>query len=84
MQHPVTTFEVDGKAIWDKRMQAGIEVKELARTVGVSDSYIRKLERGLRKRMKPGSYSRLRDALAASETELLLAPTEDTQEAERK
>lgn len=71
MHLPLTTFEVDGEAIWAKRMQAGIEVKELASIVGVSDSYIRKLERGIRKHMRPAPYGRLRTALNASGTELL-------------
>jgi transcriptional regulator with XRE-family HTH domain len=71
MQEPVTTFEVDGEAIWAARMQAGIEVKELAHAAGISDSYLRKLERGLRKQMKPGPYSRLRAALKADEKQLL-------------
>lgn len=71
MQEPVTTFEVSGEAIWAARMQAGIEVKELADAADVSDSYIRKLERGLRKHMKPGPYTRLRAALNASENQLL-------------
>lgn len=83
MHQPATTFEVEGQAIWAKRMQAGIEVRELASSVGVSDSYIRKLERGLRKRMKPGPYGRLREALNASETELL-APHRGPEDTERK
>lgn len=80
MQGPVTTFEVDGEAIWAKRMQAGIEVKELASSAGVSDSYIRKLEKGARTHMKPGSYSRLRAALNADETELLAPPRTTSEE----
>lgn len=77
MQEPVTTFEVNGQAIWAARMQAGISVRELAEAVGVSGSYVRKLERGDRKRLGPGPYLRLRIFLKATETELLLAPTED-------
>ena len=74
MQEPVTTFEVSGQAIWAARMQAGISVRELAEAVGVSDSYIRKLERGLRQHMGPGPYLRMRTVLNANETELLLDP----------
>lgn len=81
MQEPVTTFEVNGEAIWAARMQAGIEVQDLARDAGISDSYLRKLERGIRKRMKPGPYSRLRAALNANETELL-APHRGPQDTE--
>lgn len=82
MQEPVTTVEVNGLAIWAKRMQAGIEVKELASAAGVSDSYVRKLERGIRKRMKHATYHRLRTALKADESEFL-AP-QRTQSDERK
>lgn len=71
MQQPVTTFEMNGEAIRDARMQAGIETRELARIVGVSDSYIRKLETGIRKHMRPGPYRRLRTALNANVTQLL-------------
>lgn len=71
MQGPFTTFEVNGTAICDKRMEAGLEVKDLAAAVGVSDSYIRKLETGARRRMKPGPYSKLRLALQADRKELL-------------
>jgi transcriptional regulator with XRE-family HTH domain len=83
MQGPVTTFEVDGEAIWAARMQAGIEVKELAAAAGISDSYLRKLERGIRRFMKPGPYSRLRAALNADEAQLL-APHRGPDQAERK
>lgn len=83
MQEPVTAFEVNGQAIWDARMRAGLEVKDLATAVGVSDSYIRKLEKGQRKHMKPSTYSRLRGALSASDRQLL-APTEGPDLAERK
>lgn len=82
MQEPVTRFEVDGLAFWAKRMQAGIEVKELAERAGVSDSYVRKIERGLRKHLTPTTYQSLRAALQANETELLAPPR--TQDDERK
>lgn len=75
MQQPVT-FEVSGEAIRARRMQAGISVQELADAVRVSDNYIQKLERGVRKRMRPGPYLRLRIRLNTNATELL-APTED-------
>lgn len=83
MQGPATTYAVDGEAICDMRMRAGIEVSQLASAVGVSDSYIRKLERGVRKRMRPATYTRLRAALGADEKELL-APHRGPAEEERK
>ncbi|MFJ1647919.1 helix-turn-helix domain-containing protein [Streptomyces sp. NPDC088258] len=77
MHQTPTTFEVDGAAICTKRMQAGFEVTELAAVVGITASYLRKLERGARKHMRPGPYTRLRAALNATDDELL-APHRDT------
>ena len=71
MAQTPTTFEVDGTAICTKRMQAGMDVQKLADLVGITDSYLRKLERGDRTRMRPGPYQALRAALNATQTELL-------------
>lgn len=84
MQEPVTRFEVDGLAIWAKRMAAGMEVKDLAQRAGVSDSYVRKLERGIRKHLTHDTFQRFRSALDANETELLLDPHRGPQHPERK
>ncbi len=84
MQAPSTTFLVDGAAICAKRKHAGIEVKDLAEAIGITDSYLRKLETGTRKHMRPGPYVRLRAALQADETELLLAPHRGPTDEERK
>jgi len=75
MHQTPTTFEVDGAAICTKRMQAGLEVQQLADAVGITASYLRKLETGTRKHLRPGKYIRLRAALDATDSELL-APTE--------
>lgn len=79
MAQTPTTFEVDGTAICTKRMQAGMEVQQLADRAGITASYLRKLERGDRTRMRPGNYQALRAALNATETELL-APHPDPPE----
>ncbi|MGW7617332.1 helix-turn-helix domain-containing protein [Streptomyces antimycoticus] len=76
MQQAPTTFRVRGVAINERRMQAGLSATQLAALVGVTASYIRKLETGSRKHMGPGIYVRLRTALSATDNELL-APTED-------
>lgn len=76
MQQAPTTFRVNGVAINEHRMQAGLSVSQLAALVGVTASYIRKLETGSRTCMGPGNYVRLRTALSATDDELL-APTED-------
>jgi transcriptional regulator with XRE-family HTH domain len=74
MAQTPTTFSVDGTAICTKRMHAGMEVQQLADLVGITASYLRKLERGDRTRMRPGNYQALRAALDANETELLRTP----------
>ncbi|WP_078969387.1 helix-turn-helix domain-containing protein [Streptomyces cyaneogriseus] len=79
MAQAPTTFEVDGAAICKKRMSAGMEVQQLAAKAGITASYLRKLERGARTRMKPATYVRLRAALKANQTELL-APHPDPPE----
>ena len=79
MAQPETTYLVDGTAICIKRMNAGMEVQQLADLVGITDSYLRKLERGVRTRMRPGPYQALRAALHANEDELL-APHSDPPE----
>jgi transcriptional regulator with XRE-family HTH domain len=52
-------------------MNAGMDVQQLADMVGITDSYLRKLERGVRTRMRPGPYQALRAALNANDTDLL-------------
>ena len=79
MAQTPTTFQVDGTAICTKRMQAGMEVQQLADLVGITANYLRKLERGARTRMRPGHYQALRAALDAHQTELL-APHPDPPE----
>lgn len=74
MAQTPTTFTVDGTAICTRRMNAGMDVQQLADMVGITDSYLRKLERGVRTRMSPGPYQALRAALNANETELLRTP----------
>jgi len=79
MAQPETTYLVDGTAICTKRMTAGIEVQQLAEAAGITASYLRKIERGDRTRMRPGPYQALRAALKANEDELL-APHPDPPE----
>lgn len=74
MAQTPTTFEVDGTAICTRRMNAGMDVQQLADQVGITANYLRKVERGDRPRMTPGPYQALRAALNANENELLRAP----------
>ncbi|MFD9070598.1 helix-turn-helix domain-containing protein [Streptomyces lasiicapitis] len=72
MERPPTAFEVDGAAICKNRMQAGFEVQQLADLVGITGNYLRKLERGTRKHLRPGKYVRLKAALNSTDDELLV------------
>jgi len=76
MAQAPTTFEVDGTAICTKRMNAGMEVQQLADLVGITANYLRKLERGTRKHLTPGPYVRLRAALDATDEDLLAPHTD--------
>jgi transcriptional regulator with XRE-family HTH domain len=52
-------------------MQKGMSVGQLARLVGCTANYLRKLERGTRRRMGPEFYVRLRTALDVTDADLL-------------
>jgi len=76
MAQTPTTFTVDGTAICTRRMNAGMDVQQLADKVGITANYLRKVERGDRTRMRPGPYQALRAALNATDTELLAPHTD--------
>lgn len=78
MHQTPTTFEVDGSAIRDKRMQAGLSTAEAAERAGISGRYLNHLENGTRRRMRPERYAPLRKALNANPTELLALPRSAT------
>ena len=77
--HQPTTFEVDGDAIREERMQAGLTRRELARQVGISRRYVCHLENGTRQHPSPELYIALRTALNATDERLRRTPrpTED-------
>lgn len=77
--HQPLTFEVDGDAIREERMQAGISRTELARQVGISRRYVCHLENGTRKHMTPEPYIALRDALNATDERLRRKPPRPTE-----
>lgn len=78
--HQPTTFEVDGDAIREERVRAGLTRAELAELVGVTDRYIRHLENGTRKRMRKPPYFALRTALSASDERLRRHPPRPTED----
>lgn len=78
MHQPPTTFLVNGPRARELRKNAGVELADMARSALISRRYLSHIENGTRKRMRPAPYQRLRKALGANETELLLAPPETT------
>lgn len=68
--HQPLTFEVDGDAIREERMQAGLSRAELAKRAGISHRYVAALEEGTRRRMGPKRYIALRTALKATDDRL--------------
>lgn len=78
--HQPLTFEVNGDAIREERMQAGMSRADLARRARVTERYVCHLENGTRRHMSPKAYRRLRTALKATDKRLRLTsprPTED-------
>ncbi|MET9727726.1 helix-turn-helix domain-containing protein [Streptomyces zaomyceticus] len=67
MHQAPTTLQVDGPELRKRRMAAGLEIDDLARSADISRSYLSHLETGSRTRMRPARYKRLFDALEAAE-----------------
>jgi predicted transcriptional regulator len=67
MHQPPTTIPVDGPKLRKRRMDAGLEIDDLATAARISRSYLSHLETGSRTRMRPARHKRLFDALEAAE-----------------
>ncbi|NWF25302.1 helix-turn-helix transcriptional regulator [Streptomyces sp. PKU-EA00015] len=76
--HQPPTFTVDGDAIREERMQAGLEISDLAERAGISRRYLSHLEYGTRSRMRPRTYTALRAALNSTDERLLAPRRTDT------
>lgn len=74
-----STFEVDGAAIRELRMSRGIQIADLARTAGITRSYLQRLETGVRRRMRPPAYVALRTALGVPQEDTQLLATTDSE-----
>ena len=72
--HQPPTFEVDGDAIREARMQAGLTRRELARRAEIGRRYVAHLENGTRTHPSPQVYLRLRQALNATDARLRRTP----------
>lgn len=77
MHQDQPTFEVDGPAIRKRRMEAGLNIAQLAKAAGISASYLSHIEVGTRRRMGPHCFAALRTALDAQSSDLLLAACEE-------
>ncbi|MFE2073658.1 helix-turn-helix transcriptional regulator [Streptomyces misionensis] len=80
--HQPTTYEVNGNAIREERMQAGMSRSELADAAGISHRYVCHLENGTRRHMSPKPYIALRTALKATDARLRPAPPDPPHERE--
>ncbi|MGQ5576698.1 helix-turn-helix domain-containing protein [Streptomyces sp. ECR3.8] len=78
--HQPQTYEVDGDAIREERMQAGLTQTELAEQAGISQRFVSHLETGTRKRMKPKTYRRLREALQVPDSRIRRMPPRPTED----
>lgn len=75
MDRPPPTYQVDGAAIRERRMQLGMTQVMCADAASISRSYLAEIEAGHRRRMRPPKYAGLRTALQIQpKDEQLLAP----------
>lgn len=74
MQQPPTTYTVNGPKVRELRKEAGLELADLAEEAGISRRYLSHIENGTRTRMRPTRYQRLRQALGATNRQLLAPP----------
>ena len=79
---PATTYLVNGAAIRTRRMELGIDLAECAAATAISRAYLNQLELGLRRRMKPPTYHRLRTALRIEPDDRRLLIAEERQRKE--
>lgn len=71
-----STVEVDGLVIRRMRKLAGLDMRDLATTAGISTNYLSRIETGTRRNIRASAYGAIRTALGATDQQLL-ADTED-------
>lgn len=77
MDRPPATYQVEGAAIRERRMELGMTQYQCADAASISRSYLAEIEAGHRKRMRPPKYAGLRTALQIEPTDRrLLTPRE--------
>lgn len=77
--HQPTAFEVDGDAIREERVDAGLKRSELADLVGVTPRYIAHLENGTRRCPRRPTYIALRVALKTTDERITRQPPRPTE-----
>ena len=70
MERPPATYQVHGPSLRAQRKSLGLTVQEAADKAGISRSYLQRLETGVRTRMGPPRYIRLRTALNATDDQI--------------
>ncbi|MFJ6729459.1 helix-turn-helix domain-containing protein [Streptomyces sp. NPDC091281] len=80
MEQPAATYPVHGPSLRKRRMALGLTVQEAADKAGISRSYLQRLETGIRERMGPKRYTRLRTALNATNDQISPPPEIPTEE----
>lgn len=68
-----TTYEINGFAVREFRMQKGIAVAALANEIGVTRAYVTKIELGHSLRVSPKTLNALLTALSIRDRRSLLA-----------
>ncbi len=80
MERPPATYQVHGPSLRKQRKSLGLTVQEAAERAGISRSYLQRLETGIRERMGPPRYIRLRTALQATDDQISAPPEIPTEE----
>lgn len=76
-RYPTTAIAVNGPALRELRIRTGIEVKDFADQVGVSRSYVTKVELGHSRRVSPEVYNKILTVLGIRDRRTLLADLQD-------
>ena len=71
--------EVNGAAIRTIRKLAGVEIRDLATRIGITSSYLSRIETGSRRRLRPSVYAALRAALDVPDKTLLIEEEETSE-----
>lgn len=74
MSYQHASVEIDGDELRRMRKEAGLTATQLARRIGISLTYLSKIERGERRTVPPARYITICDALGVTDRATLHAP----------